>query len=180
MEGNITPNFTWKEVLASDTADKLVREGKLTREQTLPNEEQRKNIQFLFDKVIQPIRIAYGKPLKINSVFRAPAVNELIGGAKKSDHMCAGGTAACDFEPTDASLGEDFAEWVWKNRKSYPIKQYIAEFPDASGCPQWVHISCDRLDPTPDYKMMIAVKENGATVYKDATPEVAKRYGIDL
>ena len=178
MEGNITPHFTWKEILASGTADKLVAEGKLTREQTLPNEEQQKNIIYLFENVIEPIRVAYGKPMRIHSTFRALSVNTIIGGSKNSDHMCAGGRAACDLEPVDDSLAEDFSIWLWKNLKNYPIRQTIWEFPDANGKCQWQHIASDRLDPTPDYSLLIAVKEGGITVYKPMTEQVMKKYNI--
>lgn len=178
MQGNITPNFTWAEVLKSETHASLIAQGKMTLAQTLPNEEQQKNIIYLFEKVIQPIRIAYGKPLKLNNVFRSPTSNVIIGGAKNSDHMCNGGRAAVDIEPTDASLGEDFALWVFKNQKNYPIRQFIIEFPDANGTPSWCHIASDRLDNEADHNLLIAVKENGATVYKPATTEILKKYKV--
>ena len=175
-----TEHFKASEILDSGTAKKLVSEGRLTVEQTMPKPEQAESINWLMDNIIEPIRRDYGKPLRINSTFRAPMVNEIIGGSKTSDHMCPPGKAACDIEPVDASLGEDFAVWVWNNRMKYPIKQCIWEFPDASGTPSWIHLAGDRHDTTPNYSLLVAVKENGRTVYKPADETTLNKYNINV
>lgn len=42
---------------------------------------------LLVDHILDPIREAWGKPIKINSGYRSKALNSKIGGSKTSDHM---------------------------------------------------------------------------------------------
>lgn len=48
--------------------------------------EQRDAIFALVRKVLQPLRDLYGKPMKINSGYRCPALNARVGGAATSQH----------------------------------------------------------------------------------------------
>ncbi len=42
---------------------------------------------LLVDHILDPIREAWGKPIKINSGYRSKALNSKVGGSKTSDHM---------------------------------------------------------------------------------------------
>lgn len=45
------------------------------------------NLNKLIDNVLDPIRSAYGDKVFVNSGYRCESLNELVGGAKNSDHL---------------------------------------------------------------------------------------------
>lgn len=52
-----------------------------------PPKEQEENLIALVDAVLDPLREAYGAPIFVNSGYRSPGVNELVKGAKNSQHV---------------------------------------------------------------------------------------------
>ena len=75
----LTEHFTLEEMLRSDTAEKKKIENRI-------NAEEVNNLQKLCQKVLEPLRAHFGKPIRINSGFRCKALNEAVGGAKNSYH----------------------------------------------------------------------------------------------
>ena len=45
------------------------------------------NIQFLINELLDPIRAAWGRPLRVNSGYRAQALNKAVGGSPTSQHL---------------------------------------------------------------------------------------------
>jgi len=147
----LSQNFSLSEMLKSETA---LRHGL----DNIPGEQEIENLRLLCENVLQPIRDAYGVPVKVNSGFRHPEVNAAVGGSKTSDH-CQG--QAADIEIPGVA-NADLAEWI---RDNLEFKQLILEFytpgiPDSG----WVHVSYVEGENTK--KVMTAMKENGKTVYK--------------
>ena len=62
----------------------------------------------LCENVFEPIREHLGKPIKVNSGYRSPAVNKRIGGAKTSQHSIG---EAIDLDLHD----RDLFEWIIDN-----------------------------------------------------------------
>jgi len=79
-EMRLTKNFTFEELLVSDTAARCGIEN-------IPNENAQVNLVKLAYTVLQPIRDAWGAPIAVNSGFRCQTLNTKIGGAAKSDHI---------------------------------------------------------------------------------------------
>ena len=52
-----------------------------------PNTYQKMNMEKLIRNVLDPLRFKFGKPIYVNSGFRCAMLNELIGGARNSQHM---------------------------------------------------------------------------------------------
>ena len=77
----ISKNFTWEEFTASDTAKKL---GILNQ---IIDWEVRDNVIALVEKVLQPLRDVWGKPITINSGYRCPRLNKEVGGVPTSQHV---------------------------------------------------------------------------------------------
>lgn len=147
---NLSANFTLKELTRSDTADRLDIDN-------TPNDEQIESLRLLCENILQPVRDHFGKPVKINSGFRCPALNQATGGSATSDH-CKG--QACDFE-IDGVSNPDLAQWIADNLK---YTQLILEF-YTQGQPNsgWVHASFN-----PDNlkcQELTAVKVAGKTQY---------------
>lgn len=147
---NLTKNFTLHEMTRSDYA---IRNGM----SNIPNKQQIVNLKILCEKVLQPIRDHYDKPVIINSGFRDPLLNSAIGGSRTSDH-CKG--MAADIE-IPGITNFDLAVWI---RNNLNFKQVILEFynpnDEYSG---WVHVSYDQSDLKK--QVLTAVLKNNKTVY---------------
>lgn len=147
----LTENFSLAEMIKSETAMRKDLDN-------TPGEAEIENLRALCENVLQPVREAYGRGVKVNSGFRHPDVNAAVGGSRTSDH-CKG--MAADIEIPGVA-NADLAEWIKDNLE---FTQLILEFytpgvPDSG----WVHVS---YDPSNLKKQVLtALKENGKTVYK--------------
>lgn len=72
--------FTIKELCASSTA----QQKKINNE---PTKEVIKNLELLVENILDPLRDMYEKPIIINSGYRSPELNKIVGGAKTSQHV---------------------------------------------------------------------------------------------
>lgn len=93
------------------------------------------NLKLLCEKVLQPIRDHYGRPVKVNSGYRSEEINTLARGSRVSDHILG---FAADIEIPGVPNAE-LAQWVLDN---LDYTQVILEFytpgiPDSG----WVHVS---------------------------------------
>ncbi|MDL2224040.1 D-Ala-D-Ala carboxypeptidase family metallohydrolase [Bacteroidales bacterium OttesenSCG-928-M06] len=103
---NLTKNFTLTEMTSSVTAQ---RRGILN----VPNVRQTENLRILCERLLQPLRDAYGKPLFISSGYRCRELNEAVKGSPSSDHMQG---RAADIV-TDNPVG--LFAWVCRLRLSF-------------------------------------------------------------
>ncbi len=81
--------FTLSELLKSDTALK----------HNLWNgapKEAEENLKALVEDVLDPLREAYGRPIRVTSGYRCPQLNRLVGGSPNSQHMRG---EAADIQP---------------------------------------------------------------------------------
>ena len=79
--GNISKNFSYGEFESSPTAKSR---GILN---VIDTTSKRDAIRALVLEVLQPLREAFGKPMHINSGYRSPELNSLIGGVPTSQHV---------------------------------------------------------------------------------------------
>jgi len=126
-----------------------------------PTPEILEALQALCDHILQPLRDDLGKPLKINSGYRSPAVNLAVRGSKTSQH-CRG--EAADFECPGMS-NADLANRIIK--LYLPFDQLILEF-YTPGAPDsgWIHCSY-RADGLNRKQILTALRVQGKTVYKN-------------
>lgn len=118
--------FTIAELCRSNTADKFLIDNKCTKEQAA-------NMMALVNNVLDPLREAYGKPIRVNSGFRCEKLNKKVGGSKTSDHLH--GMAA---DITAGSPKENKRLFYLIQELGLPFKQLI----DEKGF-SWVHVSYD-------------------------------------
>jgi zinc D-Ala-D-Ala carboxypeptidase len=147
---NLTTNFTLSELVKSDTALRYDMDN-------TPGETEIENLRQLCEQVLQPVRDYFQKGVKCNSGYRAPAVNQKVGGSPTSDH-CKG--QAADIE-IPGIPNADLAIWIMDNLQ---YTQLILEFytpgvPDSG----WVHVSYDPQNLKK--QALTATKQNGKTVY---------------
>lgn len=72
----ISKNFTLDELIHTSTGL-----------ENIPNESQIKNLVYVVENFLQPLRDALGSPIIVTSGFRSKAVNSAIGGAPSSQHL---------------------------------------------------------------------------------------------
>lgn len=125
MEGKIKKYFTIDELCYSNTAEK-------NNIDNTPNKEQINNLQILIDDVLQPLRIAYNKPIIVSSGFRCPELNRLVGGKSNSQHLYG---QAADIVPKDNNDIEILFELC---KKLPSFDQLLFE---KSKSTKWIHIS---------------------------------------
>lgn len=148
----LSEHFNLKEFTKSETA---IRK----RIDNTPNTQHANNLKLVCEKILEPVRKHFGKPVRINSGYRGPALNAAVGGSNKSQH-CNG--EAVDFE-IDGLANPQLAKWVSEN---CDFDQIILEFYDPKEGPNsgWVHASYSAGKNRK--QKLTAVSVNGKTVYK--------------
>lgn len=116
--------FTIKELIKSTTAT-------AKKIDNTPTKEVEDNLTKLVDKVLDPLREAYGKPIKVNSGYRCPKLNRAVGGSATSQHVL--GQAA---DITGGSKAENKILFDLIKSLKLPFDQLIWENGGA-----WVHVS---------------------------------------
>ena len=143
----LTENFTLQELIKSQTA---LRKG-INNKPASPDIVV--NLQTLCEKVLQPVRDHFGKPVTVNSGYRCPKLNKAIGSSSKSQHTKG---LAADIEIPGVS-NKELAEYIESN---LPFDQLILEFYNGvdpnSG---WVHVSYVNDDK--NRKQTLTINANG-------------------
>lgn len=116
------------------------------------------NLTSLANKILQPIRDYYNKPVIINSGYRSPVLNKKIGGSNTSDH-CKGMAADIVINGLDNYALACFI------RDNLKFKQVILEFYNKVNNSGWVHVSYDSNDLK--CQQLSAIKTKGKTIYKN-------------
>ncbi len=78
---NISKDFSYKEFEASETADRYGITNVIT------SFEVRDAVKALVLEVLQPLRDAWRKPMRVNSGYRCPKLNALVSGVPTSQHV---------------------------------------------------------------------------------------------
>ena len=153
--------FTISELLKSDTATKHGIWNGATK-------EAEENLRSLVENVLDPLREAYGKPIRVTSGYRCPKLNRLVGGSPNSQHMrgeaadivvCTNSAGACGSKPAMREAGSIAPNNVIAGkdpRSPNPegnlllgklieqlghFDQLIYEQCDRQGNPRWIHVS---------------------------------------
>lgn len=149
----LTEHFTLEELTVSPTAKKLGLPN-------TPTAEHIENMKYCCEKILEPVRTHFGKPVQVNSSYRAPAVNKAVGGSKTSQHV---NGQAIDFEIPGID-NKTVADWVADNLE---FDQVILEFYTAgdknSG---WVHASIKKEGGNRKQRLIATKSKAGGTVYK--------------
>ena len=116
--------FTIEELTRSTTAS-------LRGIDNTPSQQVINNLIELVDNVLDPLREAWGKPIKVNSGYRCCALNKAVGGVPASQHML--GQAA---DITGGSREANRELYSLLKRLNLPVDQAINEHDFT-----WLHIS---------------------------------------
>ena len=122
-------HFTLEEMVRSETAAKFSIDN-------TPGEWEKKNLDKLVTNLLDPLREAWGAPIGVNSGYRCYTLNQMVGGAKKSQHLSG---KAADIRPIGRSFDE-FKKFLVEWLKDKDFDQCIIEMSKTS---RWIHISYD-------------------------------------
>jgi hypothetical protein len=149
MATQLSPHFSLEE-LATTAKASLAEENLTSAKLYLPA------LYTLASTVLESLRIAWGKPIKVNSGFRSLAVNTAVGGSKTSQHMLG---QAADITTGNALDNKALWELALKLGLAGDLRfgQLILEEPSGSS---WVHVSLGKPFRAAEGQVM---KFNGST-----------------
>jgi len=156
----ISQFITWNEATKSSTAIKFSIANQ-------PTEDQFKNMRYTGLNLFDPLRLNFGIPIGITSMFRSQELNEKIGGAKSSQHLANNG-AAIDID-ADMYGGVSNIEIFNYIKDHLVFDQLIAEFIQGNQ-PAWIHVSLKQKKNRNE--ILIATKQASNTIYIDYTNEI--------
>ncbi len=121
--------FSLKELCASDVATKKKIDN-------WPSFTVVEHLSELTEKILEPLRSAWGSGIKVNSGYRCDALNRAVGGVSTSAHKQG---YAADLVPSNGKIDE-FGKFVkdWLVRNKVKFDQVLFE---SSRSARWVHIS---------------------------------------
>jgi hypothetical protein len=126
-----------------------------------PSKEHLENLKLLAEKVFEPIREHFVKPIGVSSGYRSRALNEATPGASKTSQHSTGEALDLDQDSTGTGISnKEVFEYI-KNHLDFD--QLIWEYGDDKN-PDWVHVSysskgkqrkqilkCKRVNGSPKY-----------------------------
>lgn len=127
--GTISRNFSYSEFERTDHEAELARKGVRNVINTF---ELRDSVKELTLRVLQPLRDAYGKPMTVNSGYRCPELNRIVGGVPTSQH--------CKGEAADIKTGNHTESYrLARIAKTHP--EILAQIDQMILYPTFVHFS---------------------------------------
>ena len=115
--------FTIAEMTRSDTTDKQGIDNRLPKE-LLPN------VENLIAEVLDPLREWYGRPIYVNSGYRCPELNKVVGGVENSYHVSG---CAADIDVNSHEENGKLFEYI---KEHLPFTELGWE-----GNGAWVHVA---------------------------------------
>lgn len=149
----LSNNLLVKEVTKSNTAKRCG----ISNEPTI---EHLENLKAIALNIFQPARNYFKKPIFVSSGYRSEALNEKIGGSKKSQHS-KGQALDLDAHIFGGLTNQQLFKFISDHTD---FDQLIWEF-GTNEEPDWVHVSytSDRINRGEKLK---AYKANNVTKYK--------------
>jgi hypothetical protein len=141
----LTEHFSLDELIYSDVAARHVIDNK-------PSGDAVVNLTRLA-KLLEQVRKLFNKPIRINSAYRSPEVNNLVGSKPSSQHCngCAADIRIDGFSP------DEIVKVIQKSDIKYD--QLIREFDS------WVHISIPNNETIKPRHSTLIIDKSGTRPY---------------
>lgn len=121
--------FTLAELLRSDTAKKKNIDN-------TPSWDVVEHLGELVEKILDPLRAAYGMPIRVSSGYRCEKLNKAVGGAATSVHML-GYAADLQVSGSFNKFRDFVVEWATKTGTRFD--QILLERDRKTGV-RWIHV----------------------------------------
>lgn len=121
--------FSLQELIRSNTAERLGIDN-------TPDAVVVEHLEMLVERLLDPLREAFGRPIIVTSGYRCPELNKAVGGSPTSAHLQG---YAADLVPKDGDVQRflELTRW-WLLREEIPYDQLIVE--TSSEGAKWVHL----------------------------------------
>lgn len=150
----LSENLSLSEVTKSNTAKRLGIDNS-------PTIEHLSNLKLLSEKIFEPIRKHFNKPIFISSGYRSKALNDATPGSSSTSQHCTG--EAFDLDQDDRNTGVTNKMVFDFVKDNLEFDQLIWEFGTDSN-PDWVHVSY-KSNGIQRKQILKAVRVNGKTSY---------------
>lgn len=98
-----------------------------------PTEAVKKNLTALVEKVLDPLREAWGQPIVVSSGYRSPILNRAVGGVSSSQHILG---QVADIHTVSDKPSENKKLYDLIKKLKLPVDQCINEYGY-----NWIHVS---------------------------------------
>ena len=123
-------------------------------------------MKYTAEKIFEPVRNHFKKPIHVSSFYRSPTLNKAIGGSSTSQH-CKGEALDMDGDTYGSPSNKQVFEFI---RDNLTFDQLIIEG-ITNGKIAWVHCSVKKSGNRK--QVLFMYKKNGRTIYE---PYSNKRY----
>ena len=151
----LSEHLSLNEVTKSNTAKRLGIDN-------TPTSEHLANLKLVAEKIFEPLRNHFGKPINVSSGYRSKALNDATPGSSATSQHCSGEALDLDQDEMNTGVTNKMVFEYIKNNLNFD--QLIWEFgTDAN--PDWVHVSYESTGRQRK-QILKAVRVNGNTAYK--------------
>ena len=195
---NLSSHFTLHEFLRSQTAE---RKGEWMEQQFDPPDKVVESLEYLVETAIQPVRNALSYPIRVNSGYRSPPVNDAVGSTSASQHLIGeagdlGVSRNFLSDPDTALIRWRIEEDIRKSTgfevrsgvnanfylfaliclrlETFDIDQLIHEFGPDFGQPAWVHVAASKRQSK---REILLISSFSTPKVQRPSVEEALRYG---
>lgn len=161
----LSKHLSLNEVTTSGTAKRLGIDNN-------PTPEHLANLKLVAEKIFEPIRTHFGKPIKVSSGYRSKALNEATPGSSPTSQHSSG--EALDLDQDDMNTGITNKMVFDYIKDNLNFDQLILEYPDEFGTPSWIHVSYESTGKQRK-QILIATRVNGKPTYTPFTMENYKK-----
>ena len=151
----LSANLSLVEVTKSSTAKRLGIDN-------TPTAEHLANLKLVAEKIFQPIREHFQKPINVSSGYRSKALNDATPGSSATSQHCTGEALDLDQDEMNTGITNKMVFEYIKNNLNFD--QLIWEFGNDNN-PDWVHVSYESTGRQRK-QILKAVRVNGKAVYK--------------
>lgn len=150
----ISEHLSLNEVTNSSTAKRLGIDN-------TPTDAHLNNLKLLAEKVFEPVRNHFGKPIGVSSGYRSQALNEATPGSSATSQHCTGEALDLDQDNLGTSITNKMVFEYIKNNLEFD--QLIWEYGTDSN-PDWVHVSYESSGKQRK-QILRCTRVNGKPVY---------------
>ena len=160
----LSKNLTLTEAVRSETA-------KRRHIDNTPTKEQVDQLKITAEKIFQPIRDHFGRPIYISSMFRCEALNQRVKGAEFSAHKHINNLGAVDIDMDGTEITNKQVFDFIKDNLDFDV--LIWEY-GTKESPAWVHCSYNSSKKNRKYVLQNYFDEHSISrtiEYKDVKPK---------
>ena len=121
--------FTLAELVKSDTAKRLGIDNS-------PSWAVVEHLRTLVEEFLDPLRSAWGKPIRVTSGYRCKNLNAAVGGSSTSVHMIG---YAADLQVSGSFNKFRYFVVEWAEKTGRKFDQILLESDKKTGA-QWIHV----------------------------------------